>query len=89
MSNRQISIAPRPVESAPGMAASYRVFFAPRISVEPWIAEQIFDFPTQRNEQVYLSITPTILAGIAADYREFRCPRWKPSERPPRVVSSA
>jgi hypothetical protein len=63
---------PRPVESAHEYGGSVSDYLSPAyLEWNRWIAEQVF-VPTQRNEQVYLSITPTILAGIAADYRE--CP---------------
>ncbi len=61
---------PRPVESAHEYGGSVSDYLSPAyLQWNRWIAEQVF-VPTQRNEQVYLSITPTILAGIAADYRE-------------------
>jgi hypothetical protein len=61
---------PRPVESVHEYAKSVSDYLSPAyLQWNRWIAEQVFA-PTRRNEQVYLSITPNILAGIAADYRE-------------------
>ena len=61
---------PRPVESTHEYAGSVSDYLSPAyLQWNRWIAEQVF-IPTRRNEQVYISITPTILAGIAADYRE-------------------
>jgi hypothetical protein len=62
---------PRPPESAYEYAGSVSAYLSPEyLRWNRWIAERIFA-PTRKNEQVYLSVTPNILAGIAADYRGF------------------
>ena len=80
---------PRPVESAHEYGGSVSDYLSPAyLQWNRWIAEQVF-VPTQRNEQVYLSITPTILAGIAADYRESPVSPLEAEREFAAVVSSA
>ena len=80
---------PRPVESAHEYGGSVSEYLSPAyLQWNLWIAEQVF-VPTQRNEQVYLSITPTILAGIAADYRESPVSPLEAEREFAAVVSSA